>query len=149
LIAARGSVRARQLSVQARWLAVGVAIATALFAGIGLLGNAALSRSESAREHGNLPRAASAARSARFWMPWSAEPWAALGRAQLAAGLVRESQQSFRKALSVDRGDWQLWYDLASASSGPTRHRALVRATALFPRSKLVSRARREEESPK
>jgi O-antigen ligase/polysaccharide polymerase Wzy-like membrane protein len=149
LIAARESARVRQLSVRARWLGVGAAIVTALFAGIGLLGNAALSRSESAREHGDLARGASAARSARFWMPWSPAPWAALGRAELAAGLVRESRQSFRKAISLDRGDWQLWYELAGASTGPARRRALLRATALFPRSQLVSRARREAGAPK
>ena len=144
LIAARRSSRAGQLSLRARWVGVGAVITATLFAGMGLLGNAALSRSESAREHGDWARAASDARRARFWMPWSPAPWAALGRAELAAGLPPEARRSFRKAISLDRGDWQLWYELASATSGTARRGALARATVLFPRSNLVSRADRE-----
>jgi hypothetical protein len=144
LIAARRSFRAGQVSPRARWVGVGAVITATLFAGMGLFGNASLSRSESAREHGDWARAASDARHARFWMPWSPAPWAALGRAELAAGLLPEARKSFGKAVSLDRGDWQLWYELASATSGTARRGALARATALFPRSKLVSRARRE-----
>ena len=58
-----------------------------LFAAIALLGNSALSRSETAREQGKPARAAADARRARSLMPWSPRPWEALGRAQVAAGL--------------------------------------------------------------
>jgi hypothetical protein len=143
LIAGRRSARAGQLSPRARRVGVGAVIAAAFFAGIGLLGNAALSGSESARERGDWAGAAADARRARFWMPWSPAPWAALGRAEVAAGLLPQARRSLRKAISLDEGDWQLWYELASATSGGARRRALARATVLFPRSKLVTTARR------
>ena len=75
-------------------------------------------------------------------MPWSPKPWEALGRAQLAAGLLPEARRSFRKAISLDRGDWHLWYELAGANTGRTQRRALRHAVALFPRSGLLSDVR-------
>jgi O-antigen ligase len=125
-----------------RLLGAGAAVAAAGFAAIALLGNSALSRSETAREHGEAARAASDARRARSLMPWSPKPWEALGRAQLAAGLLPEARRSFRKAISMDRGDWHIWYDLAGASTGQARRRALRKAVALYPRSELISDSR-------
>jgi len=142
LVSARQSVRAGPVSLPVRWIGVGTVVAAAAFAAIGLVGNTALSRSEAARERGDWVRAAGDARRAAPWMPWSAEPWAALGRAQLGAHLLPEARTSFRKAISLDAGDWRLWYDLASASFGRARQRALREATALFPRSDLLAAAR-------
>jgi hypothetical protein len=144
LVAGRGTARATAPSTRLRLLATGALAAGALFAGIGLLGNTALSKSEAARERGDFVRAAADARHARFWAPWSPAPWAALGRAELGVGLLKDAQRSFRKAIAIDRGDWQLWYDLASASSQRARFRALQRATILFPRSNLIAQARRK-----
>jgi Flp pilus assembly protein TadD len=70
-------------------------------------------------------------------MPWSPAPWEALGRAQLGAGQAADARHSFRKAISMDGGDWELWYRLAAASSGRARHEALLEASALFPRAKF------------
>jgi tetratricopeptide (TPR) repeat protein len=127
------------LSQPIRLVAACAAVVVAGFAAVALLGNAALSRSETAREHGEAARAASYARRARTLMPWSPKPWEALGRAQLAAGLLPEARRSFRRAISMDRGDWHIWYDLAGASTGQTRRLALIHAVALFPRSGLLS----------
>jgi hypothetical protein len=125
-----------------RFVSAAAAVAAAGFAAIALLGNSALSRSETAREHGEAAHAASDARRARSLMPWSPKPWEALGRAQLAAGLLPEARRSFRKAISMDRGDWHIWYDLAGASTGQARRRALREAVALYPRSDLISNSR-------
>ena len=132
----------RALSLPTRLLSAGGVVAAAAFATIALLGHAALSRSESAREHGKPAQAAQDARRARSLMPWSPEPWRALGRAQVSAGLLPEARQSFRKAISMDAGDWHFWYDLAGTSTGPARRRALQHAVALFPRSGLLPKAR-------
>jgi tetratricopeptide (TPR) repeat protein len=131
----------RPLSPPTRFAFAAVAVAAAGFAAIALLGNSALSRSETARAEGRLVRAATDARRARALMPWSPKPWEALGRAQLAAGLFPDARRSFRKAISMDDGDWRLWYDLAGASTGRAERRALRHAVALFPRSGLLVRA--------
>ena len=135
LIAARGSYRSPRLSSSARWMGVGALVVAAGFAAVGLVGNTALSRSNVARQHGDWARAARDARHAKTWMPWSPRPWVALGRAQLGAGLLPAARASFRKAISMDSGDWELWYRLASASRGDARRRALREASRLFPRA--------------
>jgi predicted Zn-dependent protease len=116
----------------------GGALVAAGFATIALIGNTALSRSQTAREHGKLSAALDDARRARLVMPWSPAPWEALGRAQLAAGLPFEARRSFRKAVSMDRGDWEPWYDLASATTGKERARSLEHVASLFPQSGLI-----------
>jgi predicted Zn-dependent protease len=113
-------------------------VAAAAFAAIGLVGNNALSRSESAREDHNWSKALSEARLARAWMPWSPKPWEALGRAQLGAGAPTQARKSLRKAISMDRGDWELWYYLASASNAEARTAALRNAMRLFPHAQLL-----------
>ena len=138
----------RPLSFPTRLLGAVAAVAAALFAAIALLGNSALSRSETAREQGKPARAAADARRARSLMPWSPRPWEALGRAQVAAGLVPQARLSFRKAISMDRGDWRLWYDLAGATTGPAEHRALQHAVILFPQSGLLPKAGKARSRP-
>jgi O-Antigen ligase len=138
LAAGRRFGHIRSLSVPVRSVAVIVIVAVGAFASIGLVGNSALKASDGARRAAQWDRAASEARRARSWMPWSPAPWAALGEAQLGAGLVRDARGSFRKAVSMDPRDWELWYDLARASRGRGRILALHRAVALYPRSRLV-----------
>ena len=141
LLAARPSFSSTPLSGRARWTGVGVAVAAAAFAATGLVGNNALSLSESAREERNWSQALSEARVARSWMPWSPKPWQALGRAQLGAGASSEARKSLRKAISMDSGDWELWYYLASASSGEARTAALRNAVRLFPQAELLPKS--------
>jgi O-antigen ligase len=138
LLAARSSSSSVPLAAWPRWAIAGCAVVAATFATTALLGNAALSRSASARARGDLPAAATDARRARFVMPWSPAPWRALGRAQLAAGFPLAARDSFRHAISMDSGDWELWYDLSRATKGPERTRALAHVAALYPHSGLV-----------
>jgi tetratricopeptide (TPR) repeat protein len=133
----------RPLSAPARFSVALAAVVVAGFAAITLLGNAALSRSSTARTEGKLAKAAADARRARTLMPWSPRAWQAEGQAQLAAGLFPEARRSFRKAIAIDDGDWRLWYDLAETTTGPAQRRALRRAVALFPRSELLSHPNR------
>jgi predicted Zn-dependent protease len=114
---------------------VAALVVAAGFAAVGAVGNTALSRSNVALQNRDWPKAARDARRAKTWMPWSPSPWVALGRAQLGAGRVTEARASFRKALSMDSRDWELWYRLASASRGKEREHALLQAARLFPRA--------------
>jgi hypothetical protein len=138
LLVARKSAAPGPLSARRRWLLAGGVVVAAAFVTIGLLGNTTLSQSATARARGDQTAAITDARRARLLMPWSPAPWVALGRAQLAAGLVPDARRSFRKAISMDRGDWELWYDLASATTGKERARSLQWVAALFPQSDLV-----------
>jgi tetratricopeptide (TPR) repeat protein len=138
----------RPLSLPTRMVGTAGAAAAAVFAAIALLGNSALSRSEAARGEGRPARAAADARRARSLMPWSPRPWEALGRAEVAAGLLPQARRSFGKAISMDRGDWRLWYDLAGATTGPAQHRALQHAVMLFPQSGLLPTARKTRSRP-
>jgi hypothetical protein len=140
LLCARPWRAPNPLSSPTRFVAAGVAAITAGFAAIALLGNMALSRSEAAREDGKLSRAATEARRAHTLMPWSPRPWEALGRAQVSAGLLPDARRSFRKAISMDDGDWRLWYELAGATTGAAQRRALRHAVALYPRSGLLAK---------
>jgi Flp pilus assembly protein TadD len=110
----------------------------AVLAAVGLIGNSALSASSRARKDGHWSSAISYARHARTWMPWSPRPWTALGEAELGAGLVRDARESFRKAASIDPGDWRLWYNVARVSTGRARVAALRRAAALYPGAGLL-----------
>jgi hypothetical protein len=138
LVFGRRWTQPRPLSTPPRYIGAFAALAAAAFATITLLGNSALSRSETARAGGKPVRAADEARRARTLLPWSPAPWAALGRAQLAAGLAPEARHSFRTAIAKDRSDWRLWYELAGASTGQAHRQALRHAAALFPQSGLL-----------
>lgn len=148
LVGRRWAAPPQPLSLPTRLLGASAAVVAAGFAAIALLGNSALSRSETAREQGAPVRAAEDARRARWLMPWSPRPWEALGRAQLAAGLLPEARRSLRKAISMDRGDWHLWYDLAGATTGRAQRQALRHAVALFPRSGLLNAGTTRSASP-
>jgi hypothetical protein len=138
ILLARRPASERLLSPRLRWSIAGTALAAAIFATITLIGNTALSRSESARESGAQATAAADARRARLLMPWSPAPWQALGRAQLSAGLVVDARGSFRRAIALDGGDWELWYDLARSTTGAERALSLRHVAALYPHSGLV-----------
>jgi hypothetical protein len=114
-----------------------VVAAVAAFSLLGLVGNSALATSDTATARGNVARGVTYARRAIRWMPWSADPWRALGAAQRSADDPQAAQASFRKGLSMDPGSWQLWYGLALTSRGSAQARAYARAVALYPRGGL------------
>jgi hypothetical protein len=138
LIAARRSAAAGPLPSRTRWMAFAIVAVAAAYSAVALLGNTSLSQSGAARRSHDWAQAATKARRAKALMPWSPKPWEALGRAQLGAGLPAAARSSFRKAISTDSGDWELWYLLASASRGEERRHALRRAAQLIPQAHLV-----------
>jgi O-antigen ligase len=114
----------------------GVAAVAGLFAFalIALLGNSDVSASSKSADGGHYARAQSQARQAMSFVPWSAEPWRRLGEAQALSGDLAAARISFRRAIEKDRRDWTLWYELALASRGVERQRALAQASRLNPR---------------
>ena len=114
----------------------GVAVVAGLFAFalIALLGNSAVSASSKSADGGHYARAESQAHDAMSFVPWSAEPWRRLGEAQALSGNLADARVSFRRAIEKDRRDWTLWYELALASRGVERQRALAQASRLNPR---------------
>lgn len=118
----------------ARWCVAGAAVVVAALATVGLIGNTALSRSRSALVRGDVQAAVTDARRARTLMPWSPQPWESLGSAELRAGLVVDARESFRKATTLDPGDWSLWSQLATVTTGAERSAALARVELLNPR---------------
>jgi O-antigen ligase len=118
--------RERPLAQPARLAAGAAALVLAALALGAYAGNRELAVAESGSER-------SARRAARL-QPWSSEPWRLLGEARLARGEVAGARAAFLEGLERDDGDWELWLDLALASDGAERERALQQARELNPR---------------
>jgi len=119
------------LSPVVRGAGVVAGLALAVVAFVGVIGASALSASDDALTKGRYDEAASQARKAARWWRWSPDPWRQLGDAQSAAGDDDAAQASYRKALSKNGSDWNLWYDLYLVSSGDESRGALVEARRL------------------
>jgi cytochrome c-type biogenesis protein CcmH/NrfG len=64
--------------------------------------------------------------------------WLALGEAQLGQNRYAAAAATFRHAARINPSDWQAWYGLARAQTGPARQEALHRALALDPRETVL-----------
>jgi hypothetical protein len=128
-------VAARREKPVGRWRVLPVAVGSLVgfLALVGLIGNFSLSASAKAAKAGHWSSAASDARRARFLAPWSAQPWAALGRAQAVLGQGADAVESFRTAVSKDPRNAELWVELAKAERGTARTEAFARAIQLNP----------------
>jgi cytochrome c-type biogenesis protein CcmH/NrfG len=122
--------------------AVALAVPLVAFVFVMQLGNNAVADSDRAATRDDEPAAAADARRARRWLRWSAEPWRRLGEAQLAEGEVEAARESFHGAIDRDGSDWSAWLDLALATSGSERSRALAEASRLNPKSPEVEALR-------
>jgi O-antigen ligase len=111
------------------------AVALACLALLGLVGNRAELAAADALDAAQLGTASSEARTAHRWEPWSGTPWRLLGESQLQGGDVDRARTSFLRGLRRDRGDWELWLDLALVSRGDARSAALARVAELNPLS--------------
>ena len=100
---------------------------------VGLIGNRAIDASNDAVAVAQWDRAETEARKATRWAPWSAEPWALIGEAQLGRNEFANARASFRKAIDRDPGNYLYWLDLSLASEGQEQIDALARAQELNP----------------
>jgi tetratricopeptide (TPR) repeat protein len=142
-IESEGSSRQRTLPSRLHGAALLAVLAAVAFAFVGLVSNTALSESGTALEGERFDQAKARAHRAIRWAPWSSDGWEALGQAQLEQGELSAARSSFRKAISKDPRDWNLWLDLALSSSGKQRKVAALVAYRLSPRSLEIAQARR------
>ena len=96
-----------------------------------------MSKSE-ALDESRWSEAAAQAQAANRWAPWSSEPLRLMGESELGTGNTDRARASFTAALDRDPENWQLWVDMALASSGAERRLALERARQLNPHSEQV-----------
>jgi len=134
VVAARTG-RPRPVVTGVRATGVAAVVAAAAFATLGLLGNSALAKAQDDTDTGQVDAALTQAARARRWMPWSPQPWIAQAEAQIAGGDRQGARRSLVKAISVDDREWQAWLELAVASNGSARARALAHARRLYPAS--------------
>ncbi len=106
------------------------------------VGNRAAAASIAATEAGDPARGLAEAKRAVTWAPWSEEAWQLRGEAELELGEETAARRSFRRALDRNPESWSAWLDLALASRGRERDRALDRAAALNPLSPEVDQLR-------
>lgn len=121
---------------RARAATLTAAVAVGVLALGGLLGNLALSRSADAARNGHWSAAAASAGRAHTYAPWSSQPYRLEALAQSSAARARPL---LLHAIARDRGDWQLWLELAWASRGAGRRDALAEATRLDPLSPEIA----------
>lgn len=89
-------------------------------------GNAKLAAAQDAAQRGDPAAAIANARAARRWQPYSPLPWLVLGD-------VTHDPADYRRAASLDPGDWLLWQRLAGVATGRLRRLAEAKAAQLNP----------------
>src|ERR671936_1076083 len=134
LIAARRNT-VRSMTTPLRLGSLALVLVIAALSLVTTDGNNALASGASAANDHRWRESEADARKAMTWMPWSSDPWQMAGEAQLAQHRLAEARRSFRKAIRKDRGDWELWIDLALASPQPERKRDALVALRLNPLS--------------
>ncbi len=121
-------------------VAIGAAAAVAgMIALVGLIGNIALARSNSAVLNGNGSKAVAEAAKARSWAPWSVQALLDRGMGQIISGSKRSGLATLRQAAADDPGDWETWFEIAAATTGTEHRAALARAKALNPQSPEIA----------
>jgi hypothetical protein len=144
VVAARPERPGRTLTAPLRVASLALVVPLVAFAFVLQVGNSTLEAATRAADRGETARAEAQARRAKTWLPWSFQPWQILGEAQLAHGDLGAARRSLRVALAKDSQNWALWLELAEASKGRARQRALDRASRLAPRSTELAELRRK-----
>jgi len=123
-----------ELGLPVRIAAVTAALPLMSFAFVTVMANVPLGSAQAAADRGDWAASAAAASKARRWAPWSSEPLRLLGEAQLAQAKIGAARRSFRTAIAKDPRSWELRVDLALATTGADKRRALAAAELLDPR---------------
>jgi len=144
LVAARSEEdEQRQMSPRVRYSLLGGVLIVMVVAFIGLVGNMSLAQASTAG-NGNWVASARDAKRAHTWAPWSSEPYRLLGEAQLGEGNTKAAVASFDQAIAKSPDDWNLWFDLARATTGVAQRQALDHAARLNALSPEIAELRRE-----
>jgi O-antigen ligase len=138
LLAARRN-DVRTLTTPAKVAGIALVLCLSGAALVGQMGNNALADGAAAASAHRWPQSEADAQNAMRWARWSSDPWQMAGEAQLARHRLRQARRSFRTAIRKDPRDWELWIDLALASSQPERRRAALVALRLNPLSPEIA----------
>jgi O-antigen ligase len=128
LAAADARERLPFLSRRLRAGGVVAALLLAVVAFVGVVGSSALAAGDRAFAKGDYAEARSQARKASDWWWWSPDPWRLLGDIAVEQGETAAARDYYRKAITKDEGDWKLWYDLSTVTTGEESRRALAEA---------------------
>jgi tetratricopeptide (TPR) repeat protein len=132
------------LTGKRRLVAVALAAPVLGVALVGHVGNRATAASSAALERGEPDSALAHAQRAIDWAPWSHEPWQLRGEAELFVQDDVAARKSLIHALKLNPENWSTWLDLAVASRGAERVRALAEAERLNPLSPEVAELQAE-----
>jgi len=143
VVAARPDGPPRRLRAPVRLASCALLLSVTAFVFVLQVGNAAVAAAARAYDRGDTARAIAQARRAMGWNPWSYQPVQLLAEAQLARGDSQAARRSLHAAIAKDHENWSLWLELAEASKGRARRRALARAGELAPRSTEVADLRK------
>jgi hypothetical protein len=150
LVAARSEAdEQRELSPRLRYALLGATLVVMVVAFIGLVGNMSLAQASTAAHKGQWASSAKDAKRAHTWAPWSSEPYRVLGEAQLGQGDTKGAVASFNKAIAKSPNDWNLWFDLARATTGKAQRQALQHAKQLNPLSPEIAELQKEIDAEK
>jgi hypothetical protein len=125
----------RPLPNTARAGLIAVLVVMGSVAFVGGVGNQAISASGDATGRGDYSKAASEARTATSWAPWSDQGWVALGAALVGEGKRDEAAAALRTATRKDPFDWVAWRRLADVTVDPERINALRKSAELNPKA--------------
>jgi Flp pilus assembly protein TadD len=131
MLAAADRGDSRLLTPRVRAMGTAAALLLAVVAFVGLVGASAMAASDRALDKGRYGEARTQARKAARWWRWSPEPWRQLGDIQATNGDTAAAAASYRKAISKNRSDWKLWYDLSTVADGVEAKHALAEARSL------------------
>jgi O-antigen ligase len=145
VVSARPYAPRLKLALPVRVTAVAATVALVAFAFVSMLGNVPLDSAQAAADRGDWAASAADAIKARRWAPWSSEPWRLLGEAQLAQGRIASAGHNFRVAAKKDPESWQVWVDLALATSSTEKRHALAIAERLDPRDPNIPSLARQQ----
>jgi len=150
LVAARSDDdERREMSPRTRYALLGAVLAVMVVAFVGLVGNMSLSQASAAAGKGHWAASAKDAKRAHTWAPWSSEPYRVLGEAQLGEGDTKSAIASFNKAIAKSPSDWNLWFDLARATTGKAQRQALQHAKQLNRLSPEIAELQKEIDAEK
>jgi O-antigen ligase/polysaccharide polymerase Wzy-like membrane protein len=135
LLASRRPAERSRLAGRRRFLALALTAPVLAVALVAHVGNRATAASIAAIERGEPDRALAHARRAIDWAPWSDEPWQLRGEAELLLEDDAAARRSLARALELNAESWSTWLDLAVASHGAQRARALAEVKRLNPLS--------------
>ena len=127
---ARGSPRPLRRGVRLGGASVAIGLAACTL--VQLAANRDLNSAAGAARTGS-PALESRARDAERWAPWSPDPPRWLASVQLERGNRSEARRLLKTAVARDSTDWSLWLEVAVASDGAARRRALTTAVRLNP----------------